>query len=183
MLDPWPWYVSGPIIGLVVPLLALMGRQFGISANFRHLCAACGGSLHPFFRYDWRRDGMWNLVFALGLVLGGFVAARWLTADPISVAIAPATRADLAALGIMDLTGFAPPQLVSWGALGTVGGVCTLIVGGFLVGFGSRWAGGCTSGHAIAGLSGLQVPSLVAVCAFFAGGLFMTHVLLPVLLR
>lgn len=182
MSQPWPWYVSGPLIGLIVPLLLLVGgRQFGVSANLRHLYAACGLSRNPFFTYDWRREGAWNLVFALGLVLGGFIAVGVLSPGGVTPAISEATRADLATLGVTDTGGLVPRQLVSWPALATWPGFLTMVVGGFLVGFGARWAGGCTSGHAISGLANLQLPSLLAVAGFFAGGLVMTHFLLPLL--
>ncbi|HET9371475.1 MAG TPA: YeeE/YedE thiosulfate transporter family protein [Vicinamibacterales bacterium] len=155
---PWPWYVAGATIGLVVTLLQWIGaRQFGVSANFRHLCAIAGSRL-ACFRYDWRRDGRWNLLLAGGLVLGGFVAANWLRSAPPT---------------------FAPATLVSWTALGTWPGIFAMVVGGFLVGFGARWAGGCTSGHAISGLSTFQWPSLLAVVGFFAGGLIVTWLVLP----
>jgi hypothetical protein len=179
--EPWPWYLAGPLIGLIVPLLLLAGgRQFGISSTLRHICAACGVPRAPFFRYDWRREGAWNLIFVAGLVIGGFVAMYLLGAGG-NVAISDATRADLMKLGITDFSGLVPPQLVSWPALTTLPGFATLVVGGFLVGFGARWAGGCTSGHAISGLANLQLPSLIAVLGFFAGGLLMTHVLFPLL--
>lgn len=180
--EPWPWYVAGPLIGLMVPLLLLLGgKPFGISANLRHMCAATVPAGLPFFRYDWKHEGGWNLLFALGILLGGFIAARWLLPDDYVVAIADATRVDLQALGLRDLTGLMPPELFGWSALSTRRGLLTLVVGGFLVGFGARWAGGCTSGHAISGLAALQLPSLFAVLGFFAGGLLMTYVLLPLL--
>ena len=183
LYEPWPWYVAGPLIGLVVPLLLLVGgRQFGISANLRHLCAAALPGRHPFFRYDWRREGGWNLVFALGIGLGGAVGAHLLSDPGRAVAVSPALAADLAALGLAAPAGLAPAELASWRALATLPGFLALAGGGFLVGFGARWAGGCTSGHAITGLSHFQLPSLVAVLGFFAGGLLMTHVLLPLLL-
>lgn len=181
---PWPWYVAGPLIGLIVPfLLMLGGKPFGISANLRHMCAATVPAGLPFFRYDWKRDGGWNLLFALGILLGGFAAARWLLPDGYAVAISEGTRTDLAALGLTDLSGLVPPELFGWEALSSTRGWMTLVLGGFLVGFGARWAGGCTSGHAISGLAALQLPSLLAVLGFFAGGLLMVHVLLPWLLR
>jgi uncharacterized membrane protein YedE/YeeE len=144
----------------------------------RHLCAIGGANL-PFFRYDWKRQGGWNLVFAAGLVLGGFIAGQFLVAPGAVVHTSEATTRDLAGLGLTDLTGMVPPQLASWAALATLPGVLTLVVGGLLVGFGARWAGGCTSGHAISGLAAFELPSLMAVIGFFAGGLLMTHVLLP----
>lgn len=176
---PWSWYIAGALIGLVVPLLLLVGnRQFAVSANLRHLCALTGSRL-PLFSYDWKRQGGWNLMFAAGLVLGGWVAGTFLTDSPVTVNISAATAADLRALGLMDLGGIAPPELASWSALLTWRGFVTMVIGGGLVGFGARWAGGCTSGHAISGLAAWQGPSLLAVIGFFAGGLAMTHVLLP----
>ena len=181
--DPWPWYVAGPLIGLIVPLLLFFGgKQFGLSANLRHLCAATVPSRASFFRYDWKRHGLWNLVFALGLVLGGFVGIFLLSDPEAPIALAEATRADLAALGITDFTGLVPRELFTFEALATVPGLLMIVGGGFLIGFGARWAGGCTSGHAISGLANFQLPSLVAVVGFFAGGLFMTYVLLPLIL-
>lgn len=180
--EPWPWYIAGPLIGLMVPLLMLIGgKPFGISANLRHLCAATVPSGIPFFQYDWRREGGWNLLFALGILLGGFIAASFLLPSGYSVAISDATQRDLRALGIHDLSGLVPPELIGWEALATRRGWLTLVGGGLLVGFGSRWAGGCTSGHAISGLATFQLASLIAVLGFFVGGLLMTHVLLPVL--
>lgn len=180
--DPWPWYVAGPLIGLMVPLLLLIGsKTFGISSNLRHLCAATMPGGLPFFEYDWKREGGWNLLFAIGILIGGFIAATLLLPPDYTVAISSATQRDLQALGLRDLSGLVPPELMGWQALTSARGWLTLGVGGFLVGFGSRWAGGCTSGHAISGLATFQLPSLIAVGGFFAGGLVMTHVLLPIL--
>jgi uncharacterized membrane protein YedE/YeeE len=58
-----------------------------------------------------------------------------------------------------------------------------IVVGGFLVGFGTRYAGGCTSGHAIMGLSNLQWPSLVATISFMVGGFIMANLILPFILK
>jgi uncharacterized membrane protein YedE/YeeE len=183
LFQPWPWYISGPLIGLIVPILLLLGgKPFGLSANLRHMCAATLPAGLPFFKYNWRRDGGWNLLFAAGIVIGGFVAAQWLMPDGYTVDISDATRADLRSLGLSDLTGVVPAELFGMDAIFTARGLVTLVVGGFLVGFGARWAGGCTSGHAISGLAALQLPSLVAVIGFFAGGLLMVHVILPLVL-
>lgn len=178
---PWPWYVAGPLLGLVVPALLLYGAKvLGISSSLRHLCAV-GGSRIELFRYDWRQ-GLWNLVFVAGLVLGGWLAGNvFPVADPV-LDLAPETRADLAAIGVEDRAGMVPDDLISWRALATPAGFVAIVLGGFLVGFGARWAGGCTSGHAISGLANLQLPSLVAALAFFAGGVAVTHLLLPLLL-
>ena len=186
MQDPWPWYVAGPLIGLLVPaLLVFGGKAFGLSANLRHTCAALPvpERVKPgFLRYDWRSAGTWNLVFALGIAAGGFIGIRLLSDPAAPLALSDSTVAALASLGITDLAGFVPEQLISWAMLSTPIGALMVLGGGFLVGFGARWAGGCTSGHAISGLADLQIPSLIAVFGFFVGGLLVTHVLLPLLL-
>lgn len=177
---PWPWYVAGPLIGLTVPVLLLIGnKHFGISANLRHMCAMLPNKV-PFFNYDWRKTGGWNLVFAFGILLGGFVGGV-LLANPEPLAVAEATRRDLEALGVAVDGEFVPQALFGTGALASLRSWLLLLVGGFLVGFGARYAGGCTSGHAISGLADLQLPSLVAVIGFFAGGLIMTHLLFPLI--
>lgn len=179
---PWPWYVAGPLIGLFVPALLVVGNKvFGISSNLRHVCAAVAPGSVEFFRYDWRRTGAWNLVFALGILLGGALAGRYLAGAGV-VHLSAAARASLARLGVHDVTGLVPRELFHWGALATWRGLVTLVGGGFLVGFGTAYAGGCTSGHAISGLADLQLPSLVAVLGFFAGGLIATWFILPRLL-
>jgi uncharacterized membrane protein YedE/YeeE len=185
-LDPLPWYIAGPLIGLIVPALLLFGgKVFGLSANLRHLCAAvplAGKQTPSFFRYDWKSVGLWNLVFAVGIAVGGFIGLRVLSDSAAPLSLAPPTVAALGELGITDVAGFLPAELFSWSALASPVGLVMIVGGGFLVGFGARWAGGCTSGHAISGLADLQVPSLVAVVGFFGGGLLVTHVLLPLLL-
>lgn len=190
MLDtltgPWPWYVAGPLIGLIVPLLLLVGgKAFGISSSLRHVCAAtpAPARLKPgFLRYDWRQTGLWNLVFVVGVGLGGFLAVTLLGMPDAGQSISEATRGDLMALGVQDFSGLVPADLFSWEWLLTPAGLVMLGLGGFLVGFGARYAGGCTSGHAISGLADFQLPSLVAVLGFFAGGLLVTFGLLPLIL-
>jgi uncharacterized membrane protein YedE/YeeE len=178
--------VAGPLIGLFVPALLLFGgKVFGLSANLRHACAALPVSNRAkpgFLRYDWRTAGLWNLVFALGIAVGGFLGIRVFSDPSAPMALSPETVAALVDLGVSDLTGFVPAQLLSWSALMTPAGALMVLGGGFLVGFGARWAGGCTSGHAISGLADLQLPSLVAVIGFFVGGLAVTHIVLPLLL-
>ena len=181
-----PWYIAGPLIGLVVPVLLLVGgKVFGLSANLRHLCAAVpvpARARPTFLRYDWRKTGAWNLVFALGIVLGGALAGRLLTGLNAGAKLADATRADLAALGLTSLSGLMPAEVFSWQHVLTPAGLLMIVGGGFLIGFGARYAGGCTSGHAISGLADLQGASLVAVLGFFGGGMLVTHFLLPLLL-
>ena len=180
---PWPWFVAGPLIGLFVPALLLVGnRMFGLSSNLRHVCAAAFPGPVAFFRYDWRREGGWNLAFVSGIVIGGAIAAHLLS-NGANVQISTATQASLAALGIHDFAGLAPREIFHWAALATWRGVVIMLGGGFLIGFGTAYAGGCTSGHAISGLADLQLASLIAVVGFFAGGLISTWLLLPLLLR
>lgn len=179
----WPWYIAGPLIGLMVPLLLLLGnKQFGISANLRHMCAAAVPGNVEFFKYDWKGAGLWNLTLILGVFFGALLAHFFLTDPDAIIPISEATVADLTALGITDFSGLVPAQFISWQGLMTLPGAVMIVVGGFLVGFGARYAGGCTSGHAISGLSNLQLPSLVAVVGFFVGGLFVTYVILPFLI-
>lgn len=182
LVSPWPWYITGPLLGLVVPALLLAGnRPFGVSSNLRHLCAIASPGTPRYLRYDWRQAGGWNLAFLAGTLLAG-ACIGWLIPSP-TLAISDQTVRDLAALGVAGAAGYVPASLFSWQALSTWRGVAIVVGGGFLVGFGTAYAGGCTSGHGITGLAALQLPSLVAVLGFFAGGLAGTHLLLPLLLR
>jgi uncharacterized protein len=177
----WPWYIAGPLIGLFVPALLIAGNKvFGISGSFSHLCAAIAPGRVEYFRYNWRRAGLWNLVFLVGVLIGGFLSAHFFGAQGVAISIE--TRASLTRLGIHDFTGVAPRELFSWHALLTVRGFVSVVVGGLLVGFGTAYAAGCTSGHAISGLANFQLPSLIAVLGFFAGGLATTYFILPFLM-
>jgi uncharacterized protein len=177
MPHPLPWYIAGPLIGLVVPALLLLGNKaFGISANFRHICAAVAPCGIEFFGHDWKKAGFWNLVFLLGVFAGATIAA---VVAPPPVQISTHTVDALRAIGVHDFSGLAPHDVFAWSSLLTLRGFSCIIVGGFLVGFGTAYAGGCTSGHAIAGLADGQLPSLLAVIGFFAGGLATTFLLLP----
>lgn len=180
--QPWPWYVAGPVIGLFVPALLLAGNKlFGVSSNLRHMCAITMPGRAEFFRYDWKARGGWNLAFALGILLGGVAAHVWLVSGA-PIAISENAQASIAALGVTQFSGLVPQELFSWAALSTWRGWVLLGGGGVLIGFGTAYAGGCTSGHAISGLADFQLPSLVAVIGFFAGGLLGTWFLLPLLL-
>jgi uncharacterized membrane protein YedE/YeeE len=180
--QPWPWYVAGPMIGLTVPALLILGNKtFGISSSLRHICAACVPAGIPFFTYDWKKE-IWNLLFVLGTAIGGFIAVNFL-ANPDTIVISQATQADLTALGITDFTDLMPLEIFNWETVFTGKGILFFVIGGFLVGFGTRYAGGCTSGHSIMGISSLQWPSLVATIFFMLGGFFMTHILLEPLMK
>ena len=180
--QPIPWYIAGPIIGLTVPILLILGgKMFGVSSNLRHACAACNFGNIEFFNYDWKDAGWWNITFLVGSILGGFLGG-YVFANPEPIDLAASTISDLKALGINDFKGLVPADLISWEALGTPAGLTVLTAGGFLIGFGARYAGGCTSGHAISGLSDLQLASLVAVIGFFIGGLLMTYFIYPLIL-
>lgn len=179
--QPWPWYVAGPLIGLTVPTLLIIGnKSFGISSSLRHVCAACLPANIAFFKYDWKKE-IWNLFFVLGIFFGGMIAMN-LLANPEPMHISSKLSAELAGYGITDYKGLVPKQLFNWQALLTLKGFLLIVAGGFMVGFGTRYAGGCTSGHAIMGLSTLQWPSLVATCCFMAGGFIMANLILPFIL-
>lgn len=176
--QPWPWYVAGPLIGLIVPTLLLIGnKSFGISSSLRHICASCIPANIPFFKYDWKRE-IWNLFFVSGILIGGGIAVYFLAA-PSGITVNPKLAAELASYGIVDYTHLVPVDIMSWSSLLTPRGFLLMVVGGFMVGFGTRYAGGCTSGHAIMGLSTLQWPSLVATVCFMIGGFIMANLILP----
>jgi len=180
--QPWPWYVAGPIIALVYLTLLYFGKSFGISASLRAMCSAFGaGQRIKFFDFNWRGQ-IWNFMFVIGAIIGGFIASTWLNSNA-PMELSETTQANLAQYNLYSWkNGIAPTEFLNWSALTTVKGWIIMVVGGFLIGFGSRYCGGCTSGHAISGLANLQLPSLVAVIGFFIGGLIMTWFILPHLL-
>ena len=179
--NPWPWYVAGPLIGLTVPVLLVIGNKaFGISSSLRHICAACLPANLPFFKYEWKKE-IWNLFFVAGILIGGFIAVS-LLGNPNPVVVHPDLSAELSGYGVTNFNSLVPPEVFSWSSLFTLRGFIMMVVGGFMIGFGTRYAGGCTSGHAIMGLSTLQWPSLVATCCFMVGGIIMANWILPFIL-
>ncbi len=178
---PWPWYIAGPLIGLTVPILLIIGnKSFGISSSLRHICAAFIPANIKFFQYDWKKEA-WNLFFVAGIFFGGIIASNLLSNhEPIKVN--PKLIAELSSYGIHNYNSLIPSDLFNWSALLTFKGFFMMVIGGFLVGFGTRYAGGCTSGHAIMGLSTLQWPSLIATCCFMLGGFIMANLILPFIL-
>ncbi|MCU0326266.1 MAG: YeeE/YedE family protein [Spirosomaceae bacterium] len=178
--QPWHWSVAGVLIGLTVPTLLLLGNKtFGLSSNLRHICAAVIPANLDFFKYDWKKES-WNLFFAGGILVGGFIGTHLLS-NPNEIVVNEKTIADLKELGLTDFAGMLPSEIFDIKYLFSLKGLIFFVFGGFLVGFGTRYANGCTSGHAIMGLSNLQVPSLIATITFMAGGILMTHFGLPLI--
>ena len=176
----WSWWFSGALIAGIMFFLLYFGQSFGFSANLRTICAASGlGKKVKFFDFNWRSQ-IWNLVFLVGAIAGGFIAKEFLSTDG-PVQISQATISDLQQLGFAAPASLQPEELFSLESAFSLKGFLILALGGLMVGFGSRYAGGCTSGHAISGLSDLQVPSLIAVVGFFAGGLIMTFLIFPLI--
>ena len=184
---PWHWSVSGAAIAAVMFMLLYAGKEFGVSSNLRTACTIAGaGNKYKFFDIDWRAQ-QWNLLFVAGSIIGGFLAF-YVFPRPEPVEISAATVEYLNSIGISGPgetagSSYLPAEIFSVSELFTLPTLITVIVGGFLIGFGARWAGGCTSGHAISGLSNLQLPSLIAVIGFFIGGLAMSWLLLPLILQ
>ncbi len=178
LTQPWPWYVSGILIGLMVPALLIIGNKtFGVSSTLRHICAACIPTNAKFFKYDWKKES-WNLLFVFGVAIGGLIAGFfWQNPNPVE--LSEAAVESMNQMGVKNYSGLIPSDIFNFQALLSLKGFILMVVGGFFVGFGTRYAGGCTSGHAIMGLSNLQLPSLIATCCFFAGGLLMTWFILP----
>lgn len=180
--QPWPWYIAGPLIGLMVPALLIFGNKtLGISSSLRHVCAACMPAKIPFFHYDWKKES-WNLFFVAGIIIGAALVALFLS-NPAPIDLNPALVAELEGYGITKHNSLLPSELFNWPQVLTLKGFVMIVLGGFLVGFGTRYAGGCTSGHAIMGLSNLQVPSLIATVSFMAGGFIMANLMLPFILK
>ncbi len=179
---PWPWYIGGPLIGLTVPALLVAGnKRLGVSSSLKHICAACVPANINFLHYDWKKES-WNLFFVAGILIGGIIAGD-VFANPLPVDISSNTVYLLHQMGVNTKSGLLPDNLFNWHAVLSLKGIILMIVGGFMVGFGTRYAGGCTSGHGIMGLSNLQWPSLVAVISFFAGGIICSYFILPYVLK
>ena len=185
--QPWHWFASGLAIAFLMFALLMAGQKFGVSTSFETICSLAGaGKRIKLFDYDWKTQS-WLLLFIIGAAVGGWIGTTALQ-SPEPVQISQTTIDHLASIGVStpqskaEGLGFVPREIYNFEALGTLKGIIILVLGGFLIGFGTRWASGCTSGHAISGLSNLQVPSLVAVLGFFAGGLLMTHFILPIIL-
>lgn len=179
--DPWPWYVAGPLIALTMFLLLIVGKKFGMSSPLRTTCSAFGaGKAAGFFKFDWKAE-RWNLTVVLGAIIGGFIASNFMSDN--TVKIHPDVAQKLADEYQITSAGeaYLPNEIFSIDSLSNPSSIAILVIGGFLVGFGARYAGGCTSGHAISGLSNLQLPSLIAVIGFFIGGLVMVHFLFPLI--
>ena len=176
---PWPWYVTGPLLGLMVPVLLLLGnKNFGISSTLRHACAAVLPVKAEYFRgYDWREHS-WNLILALGVIVGGAIAAFLLGGDR-GPEVAPAAIELFGSWNIAAPAGLQPAEIFGASGAFSLRSLVSLVLGGFLVGFGTRYANGCTSGHAIMGLSLLNLGSLVATLGFFAGGVIVSNFVLP----
>ncbi|TVZ14739.1 YeeE/YedE family protein [Maribacter sp. MAR_2009_72] len=179
--DPWPWYVAGPLIALTMFVLLYIGKQFGMSSNLRTMCSIGGaGKYSDFFKFDWKSQ-RWNLTVVLGSIIGGFIASQFLSNNTVEINPEIATHLSQD-YGIKSAgSAYLPTELFASENLSDPFVLAILILGGFMVGFGARYAGGCTSGHAISGLSNLQLPSLIAVIGFFIGGLVMIHLLFPLI--
>jgi len=187
----WHWSISGFIIGLIMLALIYFGKVFGMSSNLRSLCSMTGvGKRVPFFDWDWKSQ-LWNLAVVFGAMIGGYVAVQYLS-DPTNVALSNETLSQLSGFHIDLPNGKLLPETLFGNqifhpslqgdlAKQSFRAIFILIFGGILVGFGSRYAGGCTSGHAISGLSNFQMPSLKAVIGFFIGGLIMVHLIFPLI--
>lgn len=179
---PWPWYVCGPLIGLTVPLLLILGNKpLGVSSTLKQICAMCVPANIEFFKFNWKAE-MWKIYFVAGLFIGGYIGSFILT-DPELPVLSSSTLNDLAAIGISPQRGFLPVELFSWDALLSLKSILIIAGGFFLVGFGTRYADGCTSGHGIYGLATFQLTSLIAVITFFAFSILAANFLLPLILK
>jgi hypothetical protein len=182
LAQPWPWYITGPLIGLIVPALLILGnKHFGISSSMRHICAAAFSSNIPFFKYDWKKE-MWNLFFVSGVLVGGMIAAGFFS-NPEPIRLNEKLVIEMQSYNINDTTHLLPSDIFTFENLFTLRGFILIAAGGFFVGFGTRYAGGCTSGHSIMGIANLQLSSLIATICFMIGGIIVANYVIPIILR
>jgi uncharacterized membrane protein YedE/YeeE len=180
LFRPWPWYVVGALLGATAPLLLIVGnRQLGVSGSLRTICAAVFPRDIAFFKYDWKRSGGWNLAFAAGILVGGLVGSALLT-EPAP--LSNAAQSMFHSFGLHDLSGFVPREIFSIHTLLTLKGLAIMVGGGFLIGFGAAYAGGCTSGHGISGVADFQIPSFIAVAAMFGVGMLTSWFIIPLII-
>ena len=184
--QPWHWAVAGTGVAIVALLLLYVGERFGISSSFETICTIGGaGKWVSYFKVDWKQK-QWLLLFVLGSMIGGYLGVTVLQ-SPAPVEVAAGTVNALNALGVTvpvsksEGLGFIPMDVINFNNLWTLKGVILMLVGGFMIGFGTRWAGGCTSGHSISGISNLQPASLIATIGFFVGGIITTFLLFPII--
>lgn len=181
ILQPWPWFVGGPLIALSLFLYFYFGQNFGASTNFETLCTMAGaGKVSDYFKKDWKQRDF-ALLFVVGLIIGGFFSAMYLIPNQ-GVDLNPTTVQELSDLGFANVGNqYFPDEIFGDDISTSLKGFLILIISGVLIGFGTRYAGGCTSGHAITGLSSLQLPSLLAVIGFFIGGIIATWFIIPLI--
>jgi len=181
MLQPWPWFIGGPLIAVSLLLYFYFGKNFGASTNFETMCTILGADkFSDYFKKDWKEQAF-ALMFVVGLIIGGFIAAYYLIPNQ-NIDLNPQTVQELTDLGFSNVGNqYFPDEIFGENAYTSLKGFLILIVSGILIGFGTRYAGGCTSGHAITGLSSLQLPSLLAVIGFFIGGIIATWFIIPIL--
>lgn len=176
-----PWYIIGPVIGVIVLVMLLgLNKMLGISSSLQHFCSMLGCFKTPYFSYDWKQK-KWSLYFAFGLIMSG-VFAHFFGPEPSIDQINPATLEALEHQGwiLQTETGWYPAIFTDFNDLRFL--ITFGLFGGILVGFGVRYANGCTSGHAIMGLAQLSWSSLLAVAFFFIGGLLATWLIIPILI-
>ncbi|WP_299063075.1 YeeE/YedE thiosulfate transporter family protein [uncultured Polaribacter sp.] len=181
ILQPWAWYVGGPLIAISLLLYFYFGQNFGASTNFETLCTMAGADrFSDYFKKDWK-DRDFALLFVVGLIIGGFISAYFLTPNQ-TIDLNPKTVTELSDLGFSNIGNqYFPDEIFGDDVVFSLKGFLILLISGVFVGFGTRYAGGCTSGHAITGLSSLQLPSLLAVIGFFIGGIIATWFIIPLL--
>lgn len=181
IFQPWAWYIGGPLIAISLLLYFYFGKNFGASTNFETLCTMAGaGKISDYFKTDWK-ERSFALLFVIGLIIGGYISSIYLIPEQ-TIDLNPKTVQELSNLGFSNIGNqYFPDEIFSDEVVFSLKGFLILLVSGVLIGFGTRYAGGCTSGHAITGLSSLQLPSLLAVIGFFIGGIIAAWFLIPVL--
>ena len=160
MNEPLSWYIAGPLLGLMVPLLlVLKEKQFGISSSYHYILSLLPTRI-SYFNYD-RRQDQWQVFFAIGLILSGFVAIQFFGFSDAFVVL-PMKKYTVQASNIYQLNN-----------------AVEFFIGGILVGFGARYANGCTAGHCIMGCSQFALSSILATICFFIGGLIGSYFVVP----
>ncbi len=178
---PWSWFTSGLLIGIVLFLFHYFGKNFGVSSHLETICTLSGaGKYSSYFKKNWKTK-KWGLIVTLGLIIGGFLANNYLSTDT-PIKLNQNTIEDLEKIGFKNI-GYSmfPEEIYGNSTVLSIKNISILLIAGICIGFGARYAGGCTSGHAINGLSNFQLPSLIAVTGFFLGGLCMVWLFFPLI--